>query len=59
MATEADDRLVYNTTNGKLFYDADGSGTGGSILVATFYLAPTVAATNIAVFGTAFDPFST
>ena len=31
---DATDRLIYNTLNGDLWYDADGSGTGASILVA-------------------------
>lgn len=31
---DADDRIVYNTTTGALFYDADGSGTGTSVQIA-------------------------
>ncbi len=32
---DANDRLVYNTTTGNLYYDADGSGAGSSVLIAT------------------------
>jgi Ca2+-binding RTX toxin-like protein len=50
---DASDRLVYNTSTGDLFYDADGNGAGGSILVAHLTGAPALAATDITVSGTA------
>jgi serralysin len=31
---DADDRIVYNTTSGSLYYDADGSGSGAAVEIA-------------------------
>ena len=31
---DADDRIVYDTTSGKLYYDADGSGKGAAVQIA-------------------------
>ncbi len=31
---DADDRVVYNTTTGALYYDADGSGAGAAVQIA-------------------------
>lgn len=34
LATDAEDRIIYNVNTGQLYYDSDGSGAGGSILIA-------------------------
>jgi len=48
---DGDDRLIYNTSNGFLYYDADGSGSGGARLVAILQGAPALTASDIAVLG--------
>jgi len=39
---DKDDRLVYDTGNGSLYYDADGKGGKGAVLFATLNHAPTL-----------------
>lgn len=34
LARQADDRLIYETDTGELYYDRNGSAAGGSVLVA-------------------------
>ena len=46
---DADDRLVYNTSNGNLYYDADGSGAGAAQIVATFQGGVSISAADITV----------
>src|SRR6185295_3343215 len=48
-AHDANDRVIYNTTNGQLWYDADGNGAGAAQLIATLQAAPALAATDITI----------
>jgi len=48
-AHDASDRVLYNTTTGQLYYDADGNGGGAAQLIATLTNSPAIAATDIAV----------
>jgi uncharacterized protein (TIGR01370 family) len=44
-AHDADDRIVYETDTGRLFYDSNGSAAGGNHLIAV--MAPNLALTNV------------
>ncbi|SFU22524.1 hypothetical protein SAMN05518861_13641 [Mesorhizobium sp. YR577] len=35
LAQDSSDRIIYETDTGKLFYDANGSASGGRVLFAT------------------------
>ncbi len=32
---DSSDRIIYDSTNGKLYLDADGNGAGAQVLIAT------------------------
>src|SRR3954471_10799669 len=44
---DGDDRIVYNSTTGQLFYDADGNGAGTAELIATIQNHSAVQGTDI------------
>ncbi|MBC7985751.1 MAG: calcium-binding protein [Sphingomonadaceae bacterium] len=48
-AQDADDRLIYNPANGKLFFDADGTGAQAQVLIATITNTPTLSAGDFIV----------
>jgi Ca2+-binding RTX toxin-like protein len=47
---DADDRVIYNTKTGALYYDADGSGAGKAIQIAMLDSHPTLAYTDVLIF---------
>ncbi len=46
-ATTANQRIIYNQSTGELFYDADGSGGGAQVQIATLLSNPTLGAERI------------
>lgn len=50
VATDAAQRLIYDTVKGELFYDADGSGAGEAVLIATLGPGVALTADDIGVF---------
>jgi Ca2+-binding RTX toxin-like protein len=34
LAQDADDRIIYNSANGQIYYDSNGNGAGGNVLFA-------------------------
>jgi hypothetical protein len=48
-ATETDDRIIYNTATGALYFDADGSGSGQAYQFAVLSGAPPLTASDFTV----------
>lgn len=49
-ATGANDRFIYNTATGGLFFDTDGTGSAAQVQLATLATGLTLASSNITVF---------
>jgi serralysin len=48
-AADSNDHVLYETDTGKLFYDADGSGAGAKVLVATLTTLPVLTSADVFV----------
>lgn len=49
-ARDREDRFIYNSNNGNLFYDPDGTGSASKVQLATLTEAPVMSASDIEVF---------
>jgi len=50
-AADADDRIIYNSANGKIWYDADGDGAGAAVLFAYVTAGTTLSASDFQIVG--------
>lgn len=48
-ASEADDRIIYDSSTGNLFYDADGTGAGAAMLFAKLPNLPELTSTDFLI----------
>jgi hypothetical protein len=48
-ASDTNDYVLYETDTGKLFFDADGSGAGAKVLIATLTTLPVLTSADIFV----------
>jgi serralysin len=48
-AHDANDRIIYNAASGALYYDADGTGAGAQVQIATLSAGLSLAGTNFLV----------
>ncbi len=48
-ATDSSDRFIYNSNNGNLFFDGDGTGSNNQLLIATFTSKPELVSNDIFV----------
>ncbi|MBC7986109.1 MAG: FG-GAP repeat protein [Sphingomonadaceae bacterium] len=48
-AEDAEDRFIYRASKGLLYYDADGTGSGGAILIAKLVGSPALAAGDFVI----------
>ena len=46
----ATDRVIYKTTTGALYYDADGIGSGAAVQIGVLDSQPTLAYTDVLIF---------
>ena len=49
MATAAEAQFIYDTDGGQFYFDADGTGAGASVLLATFQGAPGLSLSDLVV----------